>query len=168
MGGGLGVSFWGGQLIMVGMRIQLGCTPDADDAYMLYGLTHGGVCEGDITIDIVEAPLTVLNDRASRGDLEATMLSAGAYPLVRSKYALLGAGSSFGQGCGPVVVSRDPMPADALDRTTVAIPGSTTTAYAMLQLYCPTIRTRVLPFDKLLQASRPGSSSAPSSSTRNS
>jgi len=38
----------------------------------------------------------------------------------------------------------------------VAIPGATTTAYAMLQMYAPQTRTRVLPMSKLLPALEAG------------
>jgi 1,4-dihydroxy-6-naphthoate synthase len=141
---------------MWAMVVTLGCTPDADDAFMLFGLSSGAVSLPNLTIELVEAPLVSLNDRASRGELDATMFSAAAYPLLQDHYALLASGASFGQGCGPVILSREPMQADDLAGKIIGIPGATTTAYAMLQLYNPTLRTRVLPFHSLLSALETG------------
>jgi 1,4-dihydroxy-6-naphthoate synthase len=141
---------------MVGMKIQLGYTPDADDAYMLFGLLSGAVRIKDWQVEGVEANLQTLNDRASRKQIDATMISAAAYPLVRDLYSLLPAGSSFGLGVGPVVVARQEMNPTELSNTAIAIPGATTTACAMLQLFGPGLRTRVLPLDKLLPAVESG------------
>jgi 1,4-dihydroxy-6-naphthoate synthase len=138
------------------MRIQLGYTPDADDVYMLHGLLSGKVDAGDIDLVPVEGNLQTLNDRASRGELEATMLSTATYALVRQHYLLSDAGSSFGIGCGPVILAREEIEEKELAGKTIAIPGATTTAYAILQLYMPTLRTRILPFDKLIPAVEAG------------
>lgn len=138
------------------MKIQLGYTPDADDAYMLFGLLHKKIPLGDWDIEPVGGNLQVLNDRASRGQLDATMISAATYPLVQERYSILSAGASFGLGTGPMVVARDPIAPENLAKTRVAIPGATTTACAMLQLYDPTLQTRVLPLDKLLPAVESG------------
>ncbi|MBN1556356.1 MAG: hypothetical protein JXA11_16570 [Phycisphaerae bacterium] len=141
---------------MVGMKIQLGYTPDADDAYMLYGLLQGKVSTGDWDWEPVEANLQTLNDRASRGRLDATMISAAAYPLVQDRYRLLPAGASFGLGVGPVIVSRDEIKPTKLPQARIAVPGATTTAFTMLQLFAPTLPTRVLPLDKLLPSVQSG------------
>lgn len=137
---------------MCGMKIQIGYTPTADDAYMLYGLLEGKVDCGELRVEPVEAGLPTLNDYASRGQLEATMISAAAYAFVFERYSLLPCGSSFGIACGPVVVSREAKDGGNLAGMCVAIPGATTTACTMLQIYDPSLRTRILPLDKLLPA----------------
>ncbi|MBS3821774.1 MAG: ABC transporter substrate-binding protein [Planctomycetes bacterium] len=138
------------------MRIQLGYTPDADDVYMLHALLDGKVDARGLEFVPAEGNLQTLNDRASRGELEATMISAASYALVRKHYVLGEAGSSFGIGCGPVILAREALSEEALAGKTIAIPGATTTAYAVLQLYMPTLRTRILPFDKLIPAVEAG------------
>jgi len=134
------------------MKIQIGYTPTSDDAYMLYALLEGKVDCGDLQIEPVEGNLPTLNDYASRGQLEVTMISAAAYAFVFERYSLLTCGSSFGIGCGPVVVTLAPKDDGDLAGMCVAIPGATTTACAMLQIYDPSLRTRILPLDKLLPA----------------
>jgi 1,4-dihydroxy-6-naphthoate synthase len=138
------------------MKIQIGYTPDADDVYMLHALLDGEVQTGSLEFVPAEGNLQTLNDRASRGELEATMISTASYALVRKHYRLSDAGSSFGIGCGPVILAREELSEKDLAGKTIAIPGATTTAYAILQLYMPTLRTRILPFDKLIPAVEAG------------
>lgn len=135
------------------MKIQLACTPNADDAYMLWALSTGRVRGEGFELEVLEASLPTLNDRASRAQHDVTMVSAAAVALLGERYAILPAGSSFGLGgVGPVIVARESFAPGDLAGRSVAIPGATTTAYAMLQLYQPTLRTQVLPFNKLLPA----------------
>ena len=115
---------------MVCMKMQLGYTPNADDAYMLYGLMKGKVPTVGWELEFVEANLQTLNDRANGGRLDATMVSAAAYPLIQERYRILSAGASFGLGAGPVIVSREPIRPTKLPTSSIAIPGATTTACA--------------------------------------
>ncbi|HNX26555.1 MAG TPA: hypothetical protein PKK48_04030 [Phycisphaerae bacterium] len=136
------------------MNLRIGHTPTADDAYMLYGL-FGGLVGSKIKYTPATASQPELNNQAACGDLDVTMLSVGAYPLLKERYEILSAGASFGKSSGPVVVTRA-NDRKTLDRMVVAIPGATTTAYAMLQMYAPQTRTRVLPLNKLLPALEAG------------
>jgi 1,4-dihydroxy-6-naphthoate synthase len=138
------------------MKIKLGHSPDADDAFMFYGLSAGLVQTGKYEIEHVLADIQTLNDQASRGLLEITAISAHAYAYVRDKYALTRCGGSFGEGYGPKIVSREPMNEQDLERSCVAIPGTTTSAFLALQLYRPSLRTKVLPFDKIVPAVQAG------------
>ena len=57
----------------------------------------------------------------------------------------------MGDRYGPVVVTRPDGPT-SLDGVTVAIPGTLTTAYLVLQLYQPGVAQQVVPFDEIQQA----------------
>jgi 1,4-dihydroxy-6-naphthoate synthase len=61
-------------------------------------------------------------------------------------------GASFGDGYGPVVVSREPLDRGGLAGVEVAIPGQLTTAALTLRLWQPAVSTRVVPFDQVLDA----------------
>jgi 1,4-dihydroxy-6-naphthoate synthase len=65
-------------------------------------------------------------------------------------------GASFGDGYGPVVVCREPLTREALAGRTVAIPGELTTAHLALELWQPRVRTRVVPFDRILEVVQAG------------
>ena len=82
-------------------------------------------------------------------------MSIHAYAYIWREYALLGSGSSMGDGYGPRLVSGRPRPADpraALRRLRVAVPGLLTTAYLALKLYQPEFVEVVVPFDQIEDA----------------
>jgi 1,4-dihydroxy-6-naphthoate synthase len=133
-------------------RITLAHSPDSDDAFMFYALAEGKV--DDRGLDFVHelADIETLNRRALEGSLDVTAVSFCAYPEIARRYLLLPHGASFGDGYGPVVVSRRPLSRDELAGVVVAIPGLRTSAALALALWCPGVSTRVLPFDEILPA----------------
>ncbi|MCL2701217.1 MAG: ABC transporter substrate-binding protein [Phycisphaerae bacterium] len=141
------------------MNIRLAHSPDADDAFMFYALAANKIDAGPYRFEHVLADIQTLNDCAARGKYELTALSVHAYAYVRDAYALTRCGGSFGDGYGPILVAREPMSAEQLADTTVAVPGPTTSAALALKLFCPTVRTRVMPFDTILEAVRTGEAS---------
>ena len=138
------------------MKIRLAHSPDADDAFMFYGLAAGKIDAAPFQLDHVLEDIQTLNDRASRGEMEITAISAHAYAYVRDKYVLTRCGGSFGDGYGPMIVSREPISEAELPGKTLAVPGTTTSAFLALQLYRPGLRTQMLPFDKIVPAVQAG------------
>ena len=49
--------------------------------------------------------IQTLNQKAREGEYELTAISYHAYPYIADKYRLMAAGSSIGDGYGPMVVS---------------------------------------------------------------
>jgi 1,4-dihydroxy-6-naphthoate synthase len=117
------------------LRVQVGHSPDPDDAFMFYALAKGLIPTGRYRFEHVLQDIQTLNQRALRGELEVTAISIHAYPYVADKYALTSCGSSMGDKYGPMVVARQPMGISDLTGTTIAIPGKLTTAFLALQLY---------------------------------
>jgi 1,4-dihydroxy-6-naphthoate synthase len=118
--------------------LHIGHSPDPDDAFMFYGLAHGKVKIPGYRIKHVMEDIQTLNQRAFKGDLEMTAISAHAYPAVADRYALLHCGASMGRGYGPVVISKN-LPnrepgANDLKGKRVAVPGEWTTAFLLLNL----------------------------------
>ena len=134
--------------------IHVAHSPDSDDAFMFYALSAGKV---DTPFQYVHelSDIESLNQRARRGELEVSAVSIHAYAYLADRYALLASGSSMGDGYGPRLVSREPVPADpqaALRGRKVAVPGLFTTAYLALKLYQPEIDAVVVPFDRIEEA----------------
>lgn len=132
--------------------IEVGHSPDADDAFMFYGLTTGKLETGGLEFHHVLEDIETLNRWAMEGRLPVTALSLHAYAYVADKYALLPHGASMGYGYGPIVVSRRPLDADALKRETIAVPGTLTTAFLALRVCLGDFPHAVLPFDQILGA----------------
>ena len=131
----------------MGHDLTLAHSPDSDDAFMFYALAKGKVDARGLRVEHVLQDIQTLNEAAAEGKYDVTAISFHAYPRVRRNYVLTRAGSSVGDGYGPLVVSREPL--SGLSNATVAIPGKLTTAYLALQLYCPGVRTKTVPFDRI-------------------
>jgi 1,4-dihydroxy-6-naphthoate synthase len=139
----------------VSRTIHVAPSPDSDDAFMFYALAEGKLDTGDLTYVHELADIESLNQRARQAELEVTAVSIHAYAHLWRDYALLGSGSSMGDGYGPRLVSKVPCPADprsALKGRRVAVPGKLTTAYLALQLYQPDCTALVIPFDQIEDA----------------
>jgi 1,4-dihydroxy-6-naphthoate synthase len=104
--------------------------------------------------------IQTLNQKAREGAYELTAVSYHAYPYVADKYRLMAAGSSVGDGYGPMVVAEKPMAAEDLKGKRIAIPGKLTTAYLTLRLMQPDFEPVVIPFDKILGAVQAGAADA--------
>ena len=135
--------------------IHVAHSPDSDDAFMFYALAADKLDTGDLRYVHELSDIESLNQRARRAELEVTAVSIHAYAYIWREYALLGSGSSMGDGYGPRLVSSRPRPADpraALRRLRVAVPGLLTTAYLALKLYQPEFVEVVVPFDQIEDA----------------
>jgi 1,4-dihydroxy-6-naphthoate synthase len=141
------------------MKITVAHSPDSDDAFMFFGLASGAVDPGDLEIEQVLADIETLNRAAFAGTYEVSAVSFHAYAHLADRYALLPHGASMGDGYGPTVVVRKDGPT-SLDRVTVAIPGTLTSAWLALQLYQPGLDHVVMPFDQILEAVRDGGAEA--------
>jgi 1,4-dihydroxy-6-naphthoate synthase len=130
-------------------------SPDSDDAFMFYALAQGKLDTGDLRYAHELSDIESLNQRARQAELEVTAVSIHAYAYLWRDYALLGSGSSMGDGYGPRLVSLRPGPADpraALRGLRVGVPGPLTTAFLALKLYQPNVTTVVIPFDRIEDA----------------
>jgi 1,4-dihydroxy-6-naphthoate synthase len=133
------------------VAIQVGHSADPDDAFMVWALDAGIVDTRGLDLEPVASDIQTLNEWAQRGKLEVTALSAGAYPSVADRYALLPHGASFGEGYGPIVVSPRELSLDELRAIEIVTPGPLTTATRVLKLALGEgVRTRDVPFDAVL------------------
>jgi 1,4-dihydroxy-6-naphthoate synthase len=127
-------------------------SPDSDDAYMFYPLATKKIRSPLVQFKHVLDDIQTLNQKARNGEYELTAISYHAYPYVADKYFLMAAGSSVGDGYGPMVVAERPMERKDLKGKRIAVPGKLTTAYLTLKLMEPDFEPIVVPFDKILNA----------------
>src|SRR5215471_5268850 len=116
-------------------EITVGHTPDADDAFMFYGIEAGKIKSPNFKIDHVIEDIESLNKRALKHELDVTAVSAHAYAYL-SDYVILRSGGSFGINYGPIVIAKkgSGIDKDSLAKVTIAIPGRMTSANLLLQL----------------------------------
>src|SRR5574341_2588411 len=89
--------------------INVGHSPDPDDAFMFYALAHDKLDTGDLVFRHELADIETLNQRALRGELDVTAVSIHAYAYLADRYALLPHGASMGDRYGPRLVARAPI-----------------------------------------------------------
>ncbi len=127
-------------------------TPDADDAFMFYGMLNGKVPVNFEITQVVE-DIETLNNRAFKGELDVTALSAHAYAFLHDTYRILSTGASVGDGYGPVVVARTDM---EVEQKRIAVPGKYTTANLLLKLAVDDFQPIEMRFDEVLPAVKRG------------
>ncbi len=142
------------------MKIQVGHSPDADDAFMFYALAHDKLDTGELEFQHILRDIETLNRWALEKKLEVTALSVHAYAHVASEYALLQHGASIGEKYGPIVVSREQISIEQLRDKKIAIPGELTTAFLALQLCLGSFQYEVVPFDRIFDAVESGNADA--------
>jgi len=97
--------------------------------------------------------IETLNQRAIHDPYyDVTAISFHAYPYLQDTYTLMACGGSVGEGYGPMVVAPRKLSHDDLKTTRIAVPGTLTTAYLVLKLFCPEVETVTIPFDKIIPA----------------
>ncbi len=135
------------------LRIRVGHSPDADDAFMFYALAKGKIDTGRYRFEHELVDIETLNRRALDGELELTAVSLHAYAYLDDIYTLCSCGASIGDQYGPMVVARRSMTLGELAGAETAVPGLRTTAYLALRL-CLGVDFRhvVVPFDRILDA----------------
>lgn len=136
---------------MTKTKIQIGHSPDSDDAFMFWGLASGAV-DSQYEFEHILRDIQTLNEWAMEGRLETTAVSVHAYAYVADKYALLRHGGSFGNGYGPMIVARRSLSYEELKETVIAVPGKLTSAFLQLNLFLPNPRYEVVPFDEIMPA----------------
>ena len=133
--------------------IRVGHSPDSDDAFMFYALTHDKLDNGDLQFVHQLEDIETLNNRALNGELEVSAVSIHAFAHLADKYALLASGCSMGDHYGPKLIAREPMTLEQAREKTIAIPGKLTTAYLTFQLCLgKDVKVQIMPFDQILPA----------------
>jgi 1,4-dihydroxy-6-naphthoate synthase len=119
---------------------------------MFYAMATRKVRSRLITVRHLLDDIETLNRKAIEGEYDFTAISYHAYPYVADNYVLMAAGSSIGDGYGPMVVANAPMTPEDLKGKRIAIPGTLTTAYLALKIMEPDFEAVVVPFDQVLDA----------------
>ena len=132
------------------MPIRVGHSADPDDAFMFWAIEAGRVDARGLELEQVVSDIQTLNEWALEGRLEVTAISMGAFPHVADRYLLLPHGASMGFGYGPIVVARRELSLEELGALEIVSPGNMTTAELVLRMALDGVRTRELPFDRIL------------------
>ena len=126
------------------MKLSLAFSPCPNDCFMFDAIVHRRIDLEGLEFAVTLADIEALNHAAFAGAPDVTKLSFHAYAYCVDKYMLLHAGSALGRNCGPLVISKRPIPASEVagGNVRVAIPGRYTTANFLMGLAFPEARDK--------------------------
>ncbi|HBL46401.1 MqnA/MqnD/SBP family protein [Gimesia sp.] len=131
--------------------IQVGHSPDPDDAFMFHALANDKIETGKYRFTHELQDIESLNQRAFNAELELTAVSLHGYAYLTDTYAICSCGASMGDKYGPMVVAREEWSIDDLRGKKIAIPGKLTTAFLALKLLLgDDFEYEEHPFDEIL------------------
>lgn len=136
--------------------MRIAYSPCPNDTFVFHAWAHG-LIEGAPPLEVTFADIDVTNSAAERGEFDVVKVSYAALPWLLDRYALLPSGGALGRGCGPLVLTRAPLP--SLDGRTVAVPSERSTAYLLFRLWAAgqrPSRIDVVPFTAIMPAVRDG------------
>lgn len=117
--------------------LSIGFSSCPNDTFMFDALANRKLQTDGIEIVPHIHDVEQLNRLAQEGLFDITKISFGNYPLVSREYEILSSGSAIGNGCGPLLVSKNEVPLDLVDTLSIAIPGKFTTAGLLLGIFFP-------------------------------
>jgi len=136
--------------------LTIGYSPCPNDTFIFFAMSQKLISNLPPCQEILK-DIESLNNMAFEHNLDLTKISFHALGHLRDSYALLDAGGALGRGCGPIVVSKEPLTTNGLAGKKIALPGRFTTAALLLRLFNPNLEQLVyLPFNEILPACNEG------------
>lgn len=144
------------------MAMKIAFSPCPNDTFIFHAWVHGLV-PGAPELDVLYADIDVTNRLALEPDgPDVLKISYAALPWALKEYALLPCGGALGRGCGPLVLTREPVKAAQLAGRRVAVPSERSTAYLLFRLWVAKHvpggvgEIAVMPFHAIMPAVRDG------------
>jgi 1,4-dihydroxy-6-naphthoate synthase len=136
-------------------------SPDADDAFMFFGMVCGAVKRPGYDFRLERADIQTLNERALRGEVDVSAVSVHACFHLGASYTILPYGASFGgERHGPRLVARTALDFARGEIRTIALPGRHTSAALAMQIFLREKKIEAelvqLHFDKVQDAVKNG------------
>ena len=123
-------------------------SPCPNDTYMFHSLCKG-IRKMSVPLRFHYLDISELNQRVLSGVSGVFKLSFATLFRVEDNYQMLNSGAALGYGCGPLLLKRPGMGNPDPD-SLIAIPGASTTAYALLKNYYPFIQKTIsMRFDEI-------------------
>ncbi len=142
--------------------LTIGFSPCPNDTFIFHALVQGIINAGDLAFTPLIDDVESLNRMAMREALDVTKVSSHAFAHLHDRYCLLRSGGALGRGCGPIVVARDDCTMRELRGRRIAIPGTLTTAYLLLQIFDPVLAENIapMPFHLIMESVKNGEADA--------
>ncbi len=100
--------------------------------------------------------IETLNNLLLKESLDVSAASIYAYGLISKRYYALSTGGSFGEGYGPIIVSRESYTNEKIKDLTIGVPGILTSSYLLYKISYSARKEIVIRFDKIMDAVKSG------------
>ena len=125
------------------MPVTIAYSPCPNDTFMFHGIASGAIPLPAGEPEVHLPDVQTLTELAQTGRFDVSTVSFYASLLVQEDYRMLHVGAALGFGCGPPVITREPLSREQLANCRIAIPGELTTAHLLFQLWAPASTQRV-------------------------
>lgn len=117
------------------MKISLGFSPCPNDTYMFAALVHQWIDTKGFEFNVHMEDVEQLNEWAGSGTLDVTKMSFHRALSLETIYDLLPSGAALGNGCGPLLIAKQPLTEQMILEGPVALPGLWTTAHLLFNIF---------------------------------
>ena len=120
------------------MKLSLAISSCPNDTFMFDALINKKIDVKNYNFDLIIADVEELNKLSQKAETDISKMSFHNFFKVADKYQMLTSGSALGKNCGPLIISKRKIYQDELSDCRIAIPGESTTANLLMQIFFPT------------------------------
>lgn len=123
-------------------KLRLAFSPCPNDTFMFAALANGWIHTEGLEFEMALEDIEQLNSRAQQLNADFLKMSFPAYAHCAEQYVLLDSGSALGNGCGPLLISKNRLEEKDIPSLRIAIPGKMTTANLLLSIFFPEAKNK--------------------------
>ena len=125
------------------MKLSIGFSPCPNDTFIFDALINKKIDVEGFEFEPHLEDVETLNQWAAEEKLDITKISFPALFNNAGNYVILNAGSALGNGVGPLLISKDEVLLQDVDKKKIAIPGENTTANFLLSFAFKSAQQRI-------------------------
>ena len=116
-------------------KIKMGMSPCPNDTFMFFHLLHRSAFSQRYQLDLQICDIQELNQLCLDDEVDFCKISFSTAIAKSKDYVIMRSGAALGYGCGPLVVSKEPLNREQLRGKKILVPGLNTTALLLLKSY---------------------------------
>lgn len=124
------------------MKLSLAISSCPNDTFMFDALINKKINIKNYNFDLIIADVEELNKLSQKAETDISKMSFHNFFKVADNYQMLTSGAALGNNCGPLIISKRKIYPEELKDCKIAIPGESTTANLLMQIFFPTANNK--------------------------
>ncbi|MDD3687603.1 MAG: 1,4-dihydroxy-6-naphthoate synthase [Bacteroidales bacterium] len=124
------------------MKLSLAISSCPNDTFMFDALINKKINVKNYNFDLIIADVEELNKLSQKAETDISKMSFHNFFNVADNYQMLRSGAALGNNCGPLIISKRKIYPDEISDCRIAIPGESTTANLLMQIFFPTANNK--------------------------